>query len=107
MGRGYMSGARLDLAWSTEEEATHFVVELTTATAPGVMRQIGARQLTGHCPQCKSIVYSRRHRMCGVCNQPLPDALLFSEREAERVAQLVHKERSEHRRWLEQREAVA
>jgi uncharacterized Zn finger protein (UPF0148 family) len=39
-----------------------------------------------HCPACSAVVVSRRARLCGVCEQPLPESVRFSPEEAERRA---------------------
>ena len=31
------------------------------------------------CPHCQSPIYSRKNKICGVCEQPLPAALLFND----------------------------
>ena len=33
------------------------------------------------CPNCQSPVYSRKSKICGVCEKPLPDTLLFNDRQ--------------------------
>jgi hypothetical protein len=53
-----------------------------------------------HCPACGAIIYSRRHRLCGVCGRPLPTELIFSEAKAAWVQSLVEIGRERHRRWL-------
>ena len=53
-----------------------------------------------HCPACGSIIYSRRHRLCGVCARPLPVEALFSETESTRIELLVEIDRERHRQWL-------
>jgi hypothetical protein len=53
------------------------------------------------CPNCDSIIYSRRHKACGVCAEPLPLACLFSVQEAESVERLLDEERGRHRKWLQ------
>ena len=52
------------------------------------------------CPACDSIVYTRRHKLCGVCSQVLPENCLFTRSEAEDVELLVKTERQCHRVWL-------
>lgn len=52
------------------------------------------------CPHCHSIIYSRRHRVCGVCCKPLPAACTFTENESAQVASLLQEERQRHRQWL-------
>ena len=34
--------------------------------------------MTPKCPQCGSIIYSRRNVLCGVCGDRLPPELLFT-----------------------------
>jgi hypothetical protein len=53
-----------------------------------------------HCPHCGSLVYSRRHKLCGVCAEPLPNTCLFSNEQSERVEVLLQEERARHRSWL-------
>jgi transcription initiation factor TFIIIB Brf1 subunit/transcription initiation factor TFIIB len=31
------------------------------------------------CPKCQSIIYSRRHKVCGQCGAKLPTELLLTE----------------------------
>jgi len=52
------------------------------------------------CPACESIVYTRRHKLCGVCSQVLPENCLFTRSEAQDVELLVKTERQCHRVWL-------
>ena len=65
---------------------------------------VGPREL--HCPACDSIVYSRRHRLCGVCGQLLPEACLFTATEVEKVEMLLRTERQRHRAWLKKTTAL-
>jgi predicted nucleic acid-binding Zn ribbon protein len=51
------------------------------------------------CPSCDSIIYSRRHRLCGVCGQVLPEDCRFTATEAETVEMLLKSERERHRAW--------
>src|SRR5688572_20437651 len=53
------------------------------------------------CPSCNSVVYSRRHKLCGVCGEELPEACLFSPAEAHSVEELLNEERVRHRKWLD------
>lgn len=34
------------------------------------------------CPNCQSPIYSRKNKICGVCEKPLPEALLLSGEQA-------------------------
>jgi hypothetical protein len=54
-----------------------------------------------HCPECDSIIYSRRHRLCGRCGQELPKERLFSRSEAARVEAVFSQDRQRHRQWLQ------
>jgi hypothetical protein len=101
-----MSAARLDLAWDTQTDSGTVTVRWASVTNTSFTRNAGARRGPVRCPECDSIIYSRRHRLCGVCSQPLPEELLFNTREAMRVEALVTAERIRHRKWMEQRAAV-
>ena len=59
-----------------------------------------ASQPARHCPHCGSLVYSRRHKLCGVCAEPLPNACLFTMEKAQQVQSLLDEERARHRVWL-------
>jgi hypothetical protein len=59
-----------------------------------------------HCPSCDSIVYSRRHRLCGVCGQMLPEVCLFTAKEAEIVEMVLRTERQRHKAWLKKTTAL-
>jgi len=52
------------------------------------------------CPSCHAVIYSRRHKLCGVCSEELPKELLFSEAQALRVEGLLQMERQMHRAWM-------
>jgi hypothetical protein len=34
------------------------------------------------CPHCQSPIYSRKQKICGVCEKPVPSELLLSENQA-------------------------
>ena len=57
-------------------------------------------QAERRCPHCNAIIYSRRHKLCGVCSEPLPLTCLFSTEEAQSVASRLSEERARHRKWL-------
>ena len=75
---------------------------LPDAAPPPVRGQIAGPLMIAaeYCPACRSIIYSRRHRLCGVCARPLPEQFLFSHDEAVRIEELIDLERQRHRRWL-------
>ena len=52
------------------------------------------------CPACNSIIYSRRHRLCGVCGNSLPEDRLFTPTEAKAVTRLWSMEKQRYRQWL-------
>jgi predicted amidophosphoribosyltransferase len=33
------------------------------------------------CPHCQSPIYSRKNKICGVCEKPLPEELLLSDKQ--------------------------
>ena len=102
-----MTAGRLDLAWDTQNEVAHFAVSFTPAARSPLVRHPGPARKAARCPECDSIIYSRRHRLCGVCGQALPDNLLFTVIEARRVETILSAERERHRKWMEQRTSRA
>jgi hypothetical protein len=52
------------------------------------------------CPSCRALIYSRRHKLCGVCGEALPAELLFSGVEVRRIEALLQRERLAHRAWM-------
>lgn len=63
--------------------------------------RLGAMAQAPHCPACGSVIYSRRHKLCGVCAAVLPEEIRFNAVQAENVRSLVREERKRHRAWLE------
>ena len=63
-------------------------------------RQLTSPAVTRHCPECRSIIYSRRHKLCGVCACELPREFLFSVEEASRLQNLLRNEQARHREWM-------
>ena len=57
-------------------------------------------QAQGCCPHCESIIYSKRHKLCGVCGKELPAACRFTHEEVRRIETLLAEERHRHRTWL-------
>jgi predicted nucleic acid-binding Zn ribbon protein len=66
----------------------------------GLTRQIARPQPHLRCPTCKSILYARRHKLCGVCGEALPQTMLFSDAESFRIKSMLTKEQQRHRNWL-------
>jgi hypothetical protein len=70
-----------------------------------VMRQIVRPQPQLRCPGCDSILYTRRHPLCGVCGEELPREILFTAEEAARVGSMMEVERQKHRAWMSRAQA--
>jgi uncharacterized paraquat-inducible protein A len=90
-----MSASTLNFRWSE--------CDRNQQVAPGGQNQyfgIRIKPRVRHCPSCDSIVYSRRHKVCGACGQMLPKDCLFTATEAENVEMLLRSERERHRAWL-------
>lgn len=67
---------------------------------PTLTREL-AKSVEGlRCPHCGSIIYSRRHKLCGTCAQELPEQLLFPKEEAQRLEKLMRHEQLRHRYWM-------
>jgi len=98
-----MSVARLSFSWNAQSQFEQFTVELRPQPAPGAVRHIGSARKPARCPECRSVIYSRRQRVCGLCGHPVPEELLFSPAEARRLEQLLDAERNRHRTWMERR----
>jgi hypothetical protein len=98
-----MSAAYLDLAWDTQSDVEVEMVHIQSARTLPAVRRLGLGRKSGRCPACDSIIYSKRHKLCGVCGEALPENLLFTVTEAQRVERLLHVERMQHKKWLEQR----
>lgn len=56
-----------------------------------------------HCPTCRSVIYSRRAKLCGVCSAPLPDELRITGEQAKKIGDMV-KEAERNIRRMEQEE---
>ena len=97
-----MSAAILNIRWTDHEGTGPLSIP---SGGDFLSTRIGVRLREQHCPSCNSIVYSRRQSRSGVCEQDLPERLLFSRAEAERVDVLLRTERERHRVWLMRVEA--
>lgn len=85
--------ARLDIRW-TEDLLEQEAVSLH------LVRQITRPKPHLRCPECNSILYARRHKLCGVCGKELPETLLLTHTEASQVKELLNAERQKHRDWM-------
>jgi hypothetical protein len=83
-------------SWEVRDRALSFNVK------PALKATLGepVGQKTHRCPACNSIIYSRRHRLCGVCGSSLPEDRLFTPTEAKAVTRLLSVEKQRHRQWL-------
>ena len=55
------------------------------------------------CPHCHAPIYSRKNRICGVCEKPLPEELLFSD---EQIAELKRQSDQEEKRMKEFKQQI-
>lgn len=76
------------------------VQQTSPASAKALNFGLLVQQNNFKCPGCRSIVYSRKSRFCGVCGQTLPENFLFSDQETARLKNTLQRERSRHREWL-------
>src|SRR2546428_9935460 len=92
-----MNAPAFTIRWSDDRRS-----ETPTVSFDGqfLSSRIGVCLREQRCPSCNSVVYSRRHSRCGVCEGVLPGSLLFTSEEAERVDALLRTERQRHRAWL-------
>jgi predicted amidophosphoribosyltransferase len=44
------------------------------------------------CPNCNSPIYSRKNKICGVCEKPLPKELLLSDEQVEFLKKQMEQE---------------
>lgn len=102
-----MKAVKLEIGWKEERAAN---VSLAVARGIGrlptrpddrlLSRSIAPTGRECRCPECNSIVYSRRSKLCGVCGESLPAELLFSPDEARRIQKLLESERQRHKKWM-------
>ena len=98
-----MSATTLSIRWN-DYDRDQAVAGILAGGNP--FFKVGVKPLERHCPSCDSIVYSRRHRLCGVCGRGLPEDCLFTSTEAENVEMLLKTERQRHRVWLKKATAT-
>jgi len=92
-----MNGAKLNVRWNDFEKTESLpVFPVNQSLLPSMTVEASEKR----CPACDSIVYTRRHKLCGVCSQVLPENCLFTRIEARDVELLVQTERQCHRVWL-------
>ena len=108
-----MSAAKIEIQWDRAESRNGFSAPVKIVGAPGrtadsatYTRALSSAQNAVRCPHCESIIYSRRAKLCGVCDQTLPQEMLFSPNEAGRIETLLAQERQRHKRWMERNSVV-
>jgi hypothetical protein len=92
-----MSATKLNVRWM--EAATGEKLPIHTDRSD-LFTRLGVEPAERRCPSCNSLVYTRRHKVCGACGRTLPESCLFTSDEAERIDQLLRRERQRHRQWL-------
>lgn len=102
-----MSATKLEIVWVSTDRRVAFRAELRMAETLGQeatqrshIRELSSSRTALRCPNCASIVYSRRNKACGVCSETLPAHFLFTPIEAERIENLLAEERERHRIWM-------
>jgi hypothetical protein len=93
-----MSAANLKIEW--DEESSVHIVPLAILSQDELFSRTAGRPSQTRCPACRSIGYSRRHKLCGVCGRELPEACRFNESIANRIEVILRTEKARHRAWL-------
>lgn len=55
-----------------------------------------------HCPNCQAPVYSRKQKICGVCEKPLPEEFRMSDAEKNFWKQEMDKEEKQAKNFEKQ-----
>src|SRR6266404_8259542 len=92
-----MNAITLDVQWN---EPNGRPMPLVSPDQGFLSSRIGVPLGEQRCPSCNSIIYTRRHGRCGVCERVLPASFLFTNEEAETINLLLRTERQRHRAWL-------
>ncbi len=93
-----MSAVNLRIEWKQESRQADMPV--TINQREDLFRRGGTRQGPTLCPSCRSIVYSKRHKLCGVCGRELPAACRFSADTALAIETMMRTEKERYRTWL-------
>src|SRR5437870_993131 len=94
-----MNATKLEIEWR-EPSQTEQPQQASFSAAAGILSRMGIRQLQKRCPRCESIVYSRRNILCGVCGHILPSACLFAPHEAQKIEQIIERDRQRYKKWV-------
>ena len=54
------------------------------------------------CPFCNAPIYSRKNKICGVCEKPLPAELLFNDEQVKSLNEEMDKEEKEAKDFEQQ-----
>jgi hypothetical protein len=92
-----MSATRTKVRWTEFEIQKPFAIAMNR---PKLFVRLGVEPSERRCPSCNSVVYSRRHQRCGVCDHKLPESCLFTPGEAKNIEALMKRERDHHKDWL-------
>src|SRR6185503_3625129 len=93
-----MSAVNLKIEW--KQESRRGDVPLSIIPKEELFSRTGTRPSPTQCPACGSIVYSKRHKLCGVCGRELPEACRFSESTATTIETILRTEKERYRAWL-------
>lgn len=77
-----------------------FAGQISSLEPQPLTRKLAAHAPGLRCPHCNSIVYSRRHKLCGVCSQALPESFAFPPEDARRLERILRTEQIRHRSWM-------
>jgi hypothetical protein len=58
------------------------------------------------CPFCHSPIYSRKNKICGVCEKPLPEELLFSDQQVADLKKQMDAEEKQTKQFKQQMDDV-
>jgi hypothetical protein len=93
----------MQVVWDVSNALNEFAVGFASSVQAFSVRRVGPARKPARCPECRAILYTRRHKLCAVCGHLLPEALLFTPVESKRIEQLIRTERLLHRQWMRQR----
>jgi hypothetical protein len=54
------------------------------------------------CPYCNSPIYSRKNKICGVCEKPLPAELLFTDAQVKSLKEEMDQEEKQAKEFDQQ-----
>jgi predicted amidophosphoribosyltransferase len=54
------------------------------------------------CPYCQAPIYSRKNKICGVCEKPLPEEFLFSDQQVADLKKQMDAEEKQTKEFKQQ-----